>query len=204
MQMPAQPLSGSLGRSLSAYGLLTAWPLSNYAALSWTLNVLETANGCLLANSHGSLLKALDTFLSQPKALIAWIECCYTYSAVPRYGNLQTWGSRVLEHAEIEPAPNESTKDTEKVGNLAYELGSYLGGLDADWGHQLREKPCLIWEEATAFNPTSLLAKHGVIHVQPLQCEPPPAVVGYAPINWVSQLAPDGESDVVLSIYPSK
>lgn len=201
LQMPAQPLSGSLGRSISVDDLFTTWPLSNYAALCWTPSLLETADGCLITN-HGSLLEALDKFFSQPKVLMAWIECCYTYSAVPRYGNLQTWGSRVLEHAEH--MRDKSTKDNKKVGNVAYELGSYLSTLDADWGHQLRENPCLIWEEATAFNPTGLLAKHGGIHVQPLQCEPPPAVVGYAPINRVSQLTPDGENDVVLSVYPSK
>jgi len=199
-QMPAQPLSGSLGRSISVDDLFTAWPLSSYAALSWTPSLLETTDGCLLTN-RGSLFEALDKFLSQPKALTAWIECCYTYSAVPHYENLQRWGSRVLEDAEH--TPNKSTKDNEEVGNLAYELGSHLSTLDTDWGHQLRENPCLIWEEATAFNPTSLLAKHGGIHVQPLQCEPPPAVVGYAPINRVSQLTPDGENDVVLSVYPS-
>ena len=146
-------------------------------------------------------MEALKKFLSQTK--VVCIECCCTYPAVSCHGTLRTWGSKVkLEHAEH--TPNKPTKDSEEVGNLAYELGGYLSTLDANWGHQLRENPCLIWEEATAFNPTRLLATHGGIHVKPLQCEPPPAAVGYAPINRVSQLTPDGENDVVLSVYASK
>ncbi|KAK4169607.1 hypothetical protein QBC43DRAFT_308040 [Cladorrhinum sp. PSN259] len=197
-RMPAQPLSGRLGKSVSVDDLLTAWPLSNYAALCWTSSLLAIGDCSLLTNDR-PLFEALKQFLSQPKVLMAWIESCYTYLAVPGYGNLQTWGSRALEYSER----NKSAKDRKEVGNLAYELGSYLGTLNADWGHQLRDTPSIVWEEVTAFNPTGLLAKHGGIHVQQLQCQPPPMVSG-APINRVSQLTPDGENDVVLSVYPSK
>jgi hypothetical protein len=111
-------------------------------------------------------------------------------------------GSRVLEHAEH--TPNKSSKDNEKARSQAGELGSHLSTLDADWGRQLRENPGLIWEEATAFNLTSLLAKHGGIHVQLLQSGPPPAVVGYAPMNRVPRLTLDGENDVVLGVCLSR
>ncbi|KAK4455375.1 hypothetical protein QBC34DRAFT_489662 [Podospora aff. communis PSN243] len=199
VRMPAQPLSGKLGKSALADDLLTAWPLSNYAALCWTSSLLATADGSLPSN-YRPLFKALDRFLSQPKVLMAWIETCYTYSAVPGCGNLQTWGLIAFDYVD----PDEPNKaNLKEVGNVAYELGSYLSTLDSDWGHQLRDKPCLVWEEVTAFNPTSMLAKHGGIHVKTLQCQPPPGV-SYAPINRVSQLSPDGETDVVLSVYPSR
>lgn len=75
--------------------------------------------------------------------------------------------------------------------------------LEKDWGGQLRETPSTAWEEATVFNPSNLLLKHGGIQVQSMQCQPPPTF-NHAPMNRVSQVAPDEENDVVLSVYPSE
>jgi hypothetical protein len=93
-RVPAQPLSGVLGKDTPPEKVWLAFPFSNYAMLKWTSHleaVIQNHDGNTIEEEK-LLYLALERFLAQPKVLMAWIEGCYTYGNSPQYTYLQNWG----------------------------------------------------------------------------------------------------------------
>lgn len=99
---------------------------------------------------------------------------------------------------------SSSTK-VSKVQETAWVFGEYLEELENDWGQSLHKSPAIIWEEVVAFTPSPLLLKHNGISVKGLRPSPhSKAGLCREPINFLSQVTPDGTHQAFLSIYPSE
>ncbi|KAL5323655.1 hypothetical protein ACEPPN_008195 [Leptodophora sp. 'Broadleaf-Isolate-01'] len=152
-------------------------------------------------DAHEVLCSILEKFLAQPKVLMAWIEGCHTYGGDPPSGNLRKWGTQVLY---LTLHMSSSTK-VSKVQETAWVFGEYLEELENDWGQSLHKSPAIIWEEVVAFTPSPLLLKHNGISVKGLRPSPhSKAGLCREPINFLSQVTPDGTHQAFLSIYPSE
>ncbi|KAH8589069.1 hypothetical protein B0O99DRAFT_692943 [Bisporella sp. PMI_857] len=202
-RVPAQPLSGALGKDASLERIWLAFPFSNYAMLNWTSHLeamIQSHNGDTIREEK-PLYSALERFLAQPKVLMAWIEGCYIYGKIPRSSCLREWGVRYVSFS------NSAVPSTQvgEIQKRASELGQYLDKLECDWGQHLQKSPAIIWEEVVAFTPSPLLLKHAGISIQELQPSSPlKSGICQEPINLISQLTHEGSHHIFLSVYTSK
>jgi hypothetical protein len=207
-RVPAQPLSGKLGTNASHEEIWATFPFSNYSMLNWTSHLAAT--GQKHPNQDGKaagtdadevLYSTLEMFLAQPKVLMAWIEGCYSYGESPKSSCLRNWGTRDI----FTPHQVISSTEVSKIQATAFQFGEYLETLENDWGQSLYKGPAIIWEDVVAFTPSPLLLKHAGISVRGLRPSPPSkAGICKEPINFLSQVTPDGTHQVFLSIYTSK
>ncbi|KAH7370142.1 hypothetical protein BKA65DRAFT_561623 [Rhexocercosporidium sp. MPI-PUGE-AT-0058] len=207
-RVPAQPLGGNLGTYASYDDIWAAFPFSNYAMLNWTSHLAATGQKHLNkdgradgTDAHGVLHSTLEMFLKQPEVLMAWIEGCYTYGESPPASYLRAWGAM----NNSTPDRGAASTDLGKIQGTAAAFGDYLETLENDWGQSLQKNPAILWDEVVAFTPSPLLLKHTGISVKGLRPNPPSKTgLCQDPINFLSQLTPDGTHQVFLSIYPSK
>ncbi|KAG4438258.1 hypothetical protein IFR05_006240 [Cadophora sp. M221] len=207
-RVPAQPLSGKIGSSVSSEDIWTAFPFSNYAMLNWTSHLSSAGQKDAIQDSkstemdaHCILYSTLEMFFAQPKVLMAWIEGCYTYGEGPPSSYLRKWGTQ-----DIFPTPDKASSNKGRdVQEITLEFGHYLERLENDWGQTLHKNPASIWEEVVAFTPSPLLLKHNGISVKGLRpSRPSKAGMCREPINFLSQITLDGTHQAFLSIYPSE
>jgi hypothetical protein len=202
-RLPSQPLSSSAQADISPSSLYRAYPLCGYAAVYWIEHLHQTmSNGCFRNANFPQLLETLSKFLGLKCVLTAYIEASYALRAVPNRALLLEWVEG-LHSISNTLGVHEST--IEKVADDSLELYRYLGTLHLEWGVQLLRSPKCIWEEATAFTPSRLLAQSASTQVWNLIMDPPKnEFISSRYLSKISEVSSDGKMVAILSIWPSK
>jgi hypothetical protein len=164
-KVPGGPLSGRIDKGVEITSLMTRLPLASYAS-TWWIDHLTAATGITSPSQDSSarpqindrsLFEEMQTFLSKPFAIMAWIEASYycqrwhyeNSSHADRIEKLLRWcnaiyvGENYCSNPQV-PATVQTCK----------EFCQDLRLLDQTIGNSLRESPHLIWNEATAFVPS--------------------------------------------------
>lgn len=205
-QVPAQPLSGGIGSSITLEFLNQRFPFCSYAAMHWASHLLEacpissTSTGLPTppwSSANEKMLRYLTQFLSQKLVLTAWIEACYIVN-----GSLPL---KVL-HA--------CAKSLSRLGLPSHhsiicddicELVAYLDNLTSSWGSRLAKRAGLIWEEVTAFNPHRLLQQTSSVSYKPLASRlDSEGRCASAYLCKISETTFDGRAVSILSVWPSR
>ncbi|OCL03838.1 hypothetical protein AOQ84DRAFT_137126 [Glonium stellatum] len=210
-KLPAQPLQGSLGSSVTHDALDKVFPFSSYAALYWIEHLQESNfdivrvaknNDFTTQDQFGDLLLALSRFLSQSFVLMSWIEASYVCGQAPSFELLQQWSNWAKNIRELH-LPQDL--DVNKLHEDVMELSCYLKELNEYWGSKLITTPGCIWEEVTAFTPCRLLPRIGVLTVHSLVTEELSGdYLSTKCLCKVSESTPNGLLVGVLSIWPSR
>ncbi|KAF8849962.1 hypothetical protein BDZ45DRAFT_697133 [Acephala macrosclerotiorum] len=201
-RLPAQPLSGNLGLDPNKKDLESAFPFVGYAATEWSSHLLPSFKWGTITLNHASLdglVEVMSNFLHQPLVLMAWIEACYVLGQSSETKYLNQWGQEVLSNKELVKGLKLSTIATEAV-----QLSQDLSKMHEFWGQQLRSRPGCIWEEVTAFNPSSLLARNTGITVHSLVAGNSDDEQSAKPLVKMSRTSSDGNFVAVLGVWPSR
>ncbi|KAL1605045.1 hypothetical protein SLS60_004588 [Paraconiothyrium brasiliense] len=202
-RLPTDPLSGSLGSNIMPTELHKMFPFVAYATCYWIDHCLELLRSHRDEGTiHTNVFPILDTFLSQKRNLMAWIEASYIFRRIPNASKLEEV-SRIISPLILE---NRSKNDLlSKLVRDLTELARYVNVLDEDWGRQLLQSPADVWEEITAFTSSRLVegTRHTQVHT--LIMEPPKTkLIGSRYLSKISELSEDGKTVAILSIWPSK
>lgn len=150
---------------------------------------------------YNELLSTLIQFLSQPRVLMAWIEACYTYRHIPVTEHLRNWSTEAhqLQHSFLQQC--------DLLPQAALEISKfaqYLRELENDWGPNLLKTPGCIWEEVTAFSPSSFLMSSAIKFHSLKSGTPIGPRKGGREMNKISQTTLEGTFSAVLSIWSSR
>ena len=209
--LPAQPLGGQIGHNVDADMLDHTFPLCNYSTLFW-IHHLQGSEFHLQGAykeerseaSHAAwseLLVALNQFLAQKNALMAWIEASYVFKTPPQSGALQGWSDWAKQRMNSN-VPRE--EEIRKIYADSLCLASQLERIQVEWGAQLMKSPCIIWEEVTDFTSSRLLKANNV-QVDSLSVDTlTSAKTSSQYLSKISEATPDGRHVGVLSIWPSE
>ena len=205
--IPAQPISTK--PDLDAREMFrTTFPFGEYAIAYWADHLLALSASSEVRNPKNKrltedlkkLLSRLNSFLSQPKAITAWIEACYIFRLSLSFRTLRAWAENTSRGSW-----SERLTDIKGIVTTAKDLSIYLEDLDSSWGPQLCKDPSCVWVEVGAFSPSPFIAKAPGIDVSRLVSEAPKRSLTHSePITKISQLLVGGSLDMVLSVYPSK
>lgn len=204
-QVPARPLSGGVGSSITLELLNQRFPFCGYAAMHWASHLLEacpilsTSTGFSTPQSSANekMLRYLTQFLSQKLVLMVWIEACYIVN-----GSLPL----MVLHA--------CAKFLSRLGLPSHhgimcddicELVAYLDNLTSSWGSRLAKRAGLIWEEVTAFNPHRLVQQTSSVRYKPLVSRlDSEGRCASASLCKISETTFDGRAVSILSVWPSR
>lgn len=209
-RMPAQPLSGRIGKNMGRQDLQQSFPFCSYATKFWISHLARSiaANEKVafqqlqLGDGYDHLIVALSSFFAQRLVVTSWVEACYVLEAPPSAEELQRWGGVVRT---LEIRKNAAPMDISEVGQEAVEFAQYLTTLQRMWGTKLITCPECIWDEVTAFTPSRFLQQSTTTVVQPLIPDTTPgATSSLKDIKKISQLTADTANVTVLSIWPSR
>jgi hypothetical protein len=209
--LPAQPLGGQIGHNVDADMLDHTFPLCNYSTLFWIHHLQgsefhlqgaykeERSEASYAAWSE--LLAALNQFLAQKNALMAWIEASYVFKTPPQSRALQGWSDWAKQRMNSN-VPRE--EEMRKIYADSLCLASQLERIQVEWGAQLMKSPCIIWEEVTDFTSSRLLKANNV-QVDSLSVDTlTSAKTSSQYLSKISEATPDGRHVGVLSIWPSE
>ncbi|KAL4938542.1 hypothetical protein BDV06DRAFT_52376 [Aspergillus oleicola] len=194
-----QPLLETLGTDVSKEVLDTRLPLCSYAAVNWPYHLTHCATS---PAGVEALLSQLSELMKQKFTLMAWIETCYLNCSPPLTTEIRSWAAKLSEfvHFQINSLPDLKHIQVDLLG-----FCRDLEEIEKKWGDNLRERPGCIWEELTAFTPSSFLARTKDVTVQPLNSA---MQLGNNDdkqlFSRISRVTVDGGYIVVLSIWPPR
>ena len=146
-------------------------------------------------------MAALNQFLAQKNALMAWIEASYVFKTPPQSRALQGWSDWAKQRMNSN-VPRE--EEIRKIYADSLCLASQLERIQVEWGAQLMKSPCIIWEEVTDFTSSRLLKANNV-QVDSLSVDTlTSAKTSSRYLSKISEATPDGRHVGVLSIWPSE
>jgi NACHT domain len=213
--LPRQPLGKSLGKNVKRGDLSKAFPFCKYAVQNWHIHFCKAfeSTECPLdidgqhnytqdtsrLKTQWHILTAVQEYLSQKFALMAWIEASYVFGF--RGIRLETnFGDWLLLNVNAPCRCN-----LKQLGSDYLEFGGYLKQLDIEWGTQLDQNPACIWEEATAFTPSRFLAQTTAFTVNSLTAtHTRDEKSSNQPLCKISGMSSDELYIGVLSIWPSR
>ncbi|KAL6900009.1 hypothetical protein GGI43DRAFT_406050 [Trichoderma evansii] len=207
--LPAQPLSGEVGRDASIVDTQHTFPFCAYASCFWITHIYnihayghpQQETG-FASSEYNALLVGISSFLAQKLVLMTWIEACYTHQSPPLVALLRTWAMHLrINKAAFMVAP----VDVQVMSSDIEEFCSYLDSLRLSWESKLLQNPGCIWEEVTVFNPSRFLPSTTAMAFRELRPETQTNSVKMSkhPLKEISQTTPDGNFVSKLGIWPS-
>ncbi|XRM40200.1 hypothetical protein ABZX51_003520 [Aspergillus tubingensis] len=194
-----QTLTETLATVVSKEALNTRLPLCSYAAVNWPYHLSKCGVESAQFEACTSLFAAVSQLMKQKFTLMAWIETCYTNKSPPSTNELRRCAAHMTDFFLSNP-------NSEPIlSRLPHDLLEFCRDLDVieeKWGQTLRERPSCIWEELTAFTPSSFLARTKEVTVHSLDSSSHVNNDKHKEaFSKVSQVTRDGRYVVVLSIW---
>ncbi|KAI0113638.1 hypothetical protein GGR51DRAFT_546874 [Nemania sp. FL0031] len=205
--VPAQQLSSVSNLLNGKSQLEDNFPLAQYAGRFWVQHALSISSGKLRSRDLNSdvgtepdgLYRALRQFLSQPKAISAWIEATSIYSRPLPVKDIKKLARRL--HATSVPAGRLG----QSLDDLMLQFSKYLETVDENWAQHLLLDPVCVWEEVSAFHPSIFNEDVPGLSVEPLMAmEPSQRELWPKPISTVSQLISGTSMDIAISAFTTK
>jgi hypothetical protein len=153
--VPAGPLSSTLGEDVNKSELALRLPFLEYSARHWVrhaVDALELMPETLreLISDCLRLLQQLGYFISKPRSISTWIEICWTYNVQPSIEPLCRELEKRLKRHDVEDRQNSMEWHMAKPLQEIWGLSEDLKQLQQHWSHLLSVRPYEIWGTSIA------------------------------------------------------
>lgn len=210
---PSQPLSTLSAPEASDRLFNSVLPFSSYAASYWVDYHLRFSNPLfqmqyfdgpvVFQRTLKILLKDLSVFLHNPKVTSAWLEMFYATSpdkaGRPDAEVLRTWSTDVSRFMENHPGLVDGLLAQNELQEFSFDLAK----VNQEWGHNLSQRPEIVWDEMGAFVKSNYFVQS---ETTISRSQPPQSLEGSdpttVPLAYIS--LSNNLSLAVLSVWPSK
>ncbi|KAI9737346.1 MAG: hypothetical protein M1834_009500 [Cirrosporium novae-zelandiae] len=202
-QMPAQPLSGILGKEARHEELTASFPLLQLASTTWITYLCRyprwaylSSKDRLISKLFEEFMSMLERFMSLKFVVMAWIEAWYTLSLAinfPSFAELRGW---------VDSCKQSSTERQ----NVYRDLSDFSADLDMihnSWRTTLFQRPHEIWGDVTAFSQSRFFARTSTLRVTSFPPTKSKKEQSSQPLATISKVEPNGKEIGVLSAWPS-
>lgn len=212
---PASPLSGNMLEKAQPSMIRDNLPLLEYATENWIshleLSIPERAHSGFIEQwkpHFNTLRQRLALFLDSPLLLMSWLEALYTFFPEKQhldiYSKLDYFSALVIRFAVRHFAGRESNCHLEmstKLQDFSKTLQEYF----KLWSHVLLAEPNQIWQDITAYSPTTFFQSTRATTVQSMAARRPTNTkYSTKPLTTISQNSHEEDTLVTLTVWTSR
>ncbi|KAK4205137.1 hypothetical protein QBC40DRAFT_65996 [Triangularia verruculosa] len=212
---PAGPLSGDIGRKVTANTLYSQFCFTDYAAVCWLLYLPSFVTAVATKSrpyvpwsapfmrEMSEFTAVLQCFLRNQRTVSVWIEAFYsteyTHIVHPPSEALEsfvTWARNALQQSPMLPIQLDLIKE---MGDLVTEVQDVI----RTWGESLRDTPQTVWDEMTGFLNSSRCFWNSNSTEVSYQRTSAPLHCGLKrdPVALLSRTSRSGDRKAVLSVW---
>ncbi|KAI0533295.1 hypothetical protein GGR58DRAFT_487317 [Xylaria digitata] len=206
-KVPAQSLTSLIGDENRKSKLRDGFPLLEYALSFWAQHIFAAQSNEHKSNhldeeaktEHKNLLMTLHQFLSQPKAISAWIEATSIHGQSLPVARIK----QLAHNLDTSSLPTHTFIQSFDI--LIQGFANYVETINENWSQHLLEDPICIWQEIRAFHPSKFNESIPGVSVLPLAIKMPSNnELWPKPVSNVSRMISYTTLDISISVFATK